>query len=92
MISMTPCQELYELLNSEILKEFESVIAQIDAFAKENELNDDQIEERHNIHTLFDHFHQIANGIEHEAIDSEQCKQILDEFQMMRQMGEQAGI
>ena len=89
---MTPCKALHALLAGEILKEFESVSVQIDAFAEQNELSEAQHEEREAITQLHHHFNEVLQAIELRRIDEEHCEKILEELHGMREMGEHLGL
>lgn len=89
---MTFCKELHALLSGEILKEFESVSAQIDAFAQHNTLNETQIEEREVIMQLQGHFQEILDAIETHQMDEKECEEALNELYGMKAMGAQMGL
>jgi hypothetical protein len=84
---MSPCRELYELLTQHVIKDVQSVLEQMKAYASTNELTPEMIEEQSGLIAIHDNFLEIQDAIESGEIEAENCEALLKELNMMRQMG-----
>ena len=85
---MTPCKDLHDLLTNHVIKDVDSVMQQMNAYASKNEVTPEMQEERSGLEAIRDNFLEIQSAIEEQEIDPKNCEELLKELSMMRQMGE----
>ncbi|GEM_PF-4422249 len=86
------CNELHELLSQTVLPEIESVLTQMQTYAAEHEITDEMAQDQAGMQAMFENFTNIVAAIDAKEIEASNCESLLQELNMMRQMGTQAEL
>jgi hypothetical protein len=89
---MTYSQELYTLLTETVIPEVEGFMKSMNEFLAANEATEEMKRDQEGIIAIHQNFLDIMTAIEEGEIEEENCKQLIEEITMLRNMGNEAGV